>query len=110
MNARITILLIIAAGLLFAVVCDAQTNAALIAPAIATAPDGLFASLYANWGKIAAIFAVVLSSAVHGYQIIVQAGGLKNIYGKFLNGEQDSETPTKPSTIPPAAPETKPAA
>ena len=49
-----------------------------------------------HWQAIAAFGAVALSSAVHGYTIVVQAGGIKNIWGKFLNGEQPSETPTKP--------------
>jgi hypothetical protein len=60
-------------------------------------------TIYSHWQEIAAVLAVALSSGVHGYQIIVQAGGLKNIWGKFLNGEADSETPTKPQPAAPAA-------
>ncbi len=40
-----------------------------------------------HWAVICAGCAAALSSAVHGYQIVVQAGGAKNIINKFLNGE-----------------------
>ena len=57
-----------------------------------------------NWKEIAVVGAAAVSGAIHGYQIVVQAGGLKNICGKFINGEKPSETPT----IPAKQPEPKP--
>lgn len=44
-----------------------------------------------HWKEIAGFGAVALSTLVHAYQIIVQAGGIDNIWLKFRKGE----TPTK---------------
>jgi hypothetical protein len=48
----------------------------------------LIQEIYQHWEGEAAIAAAALSSIVHGYQIIVQAGGVKNIWSKFLNGDK----------------------
>lgn len=34
-----------------------------------------------------AIVALLASATVHAYQVIVNAGGIKNIWAKLLNGE-----------------------
>ena len=56
-----------------------------------------------EWIGVISIFAMAL---IHAYQIVVAAGGCKNIWGKFLNGESPKmevqpTLPPKPIDVPP---------
>jgi hypothetical protein len=47
-----------------------------------------------HWSFIVAAFAAAGSALVHGYQIIVNAGGLVNIFKKFLYGQTEFPLPS----------------
>lgn len=51
--------------------------------------------------EIAALGAVVLSSGVHAYQVVVQAGGIRTMWANFMG-------PAGGVATPPAAPERSP--
>jgi hypothetical protein len=50
--------------------------------------------------EIAALGAVVLSSAVHAYQIVVQAGGIRTMWSQFMGPKQSQPQPQQPQQKP----------
>ena len=51
--------------------------------------------VFDNWHKFVAFGAIALSAGVHVYQVVTNAGGIKNLWSKFMNGV--------PANVPPSA-------